>query len=457
MSNDAPLPHSQPVFLPMVQPRPRWHRWLLFGGIAFVIIFAIILDIHFTAGLAAPANYSAVAPGPNCAQGEAIWRKTHDVTVQCAVDGTLLTMPHPNGTAQFIAFTPSLGSIPTSYRVSVNGTFTQGDVNEVLYIGVHTTEPNVESGDQRFMITANSEWLVRHYDTSGHFTNHLSRGFLPNLPHTVTMQVEVDGAVMYFTLNGRLVTTVTDTSYLSTAQIIVGMEDPQNAQSYAAHFAHFAYHPLPDQTLTPSQAQATATAQIAQQNKTPYQATVPGFGCDHGAGEWAPITLNNDPSVKLTCQADGMHLAETKQTGYLGEENFYWLNGNFPTNYHVSSTITFDGQHFACGLILTRVYDSASYEFAMCNDGSWQIAKYNAQAHFTVLTSGDVAQQTQHTLSATVEGNHLRIAVDGYPVGQADDSDLTTSLHIGLAIDTGSNTDGIASVTFSQFVFTPLP
>lgn len=461
----APAGSAHP-FAPPASPRQNGRALALaLGGAALALLLVVtsVLVLHaggkgstlgsiIAAGTPGPA-YTAQNPGLGCDQGGALWHATDGVTQNCTAHGTKLSMPSDDGYLQGLFFSLPNILIPLSYRVAVTGTFLQGDSNFEIYVTAHDQQP----GDQSFEAFPNSEWRVGRHTTTGKFDRMLSIGFLPKPLKTLRLTVEVDGAVMHFAIDGKTVTTVTDATYQTTADIGFGIYDYRDAHPFAARFSDFVYTPLPNPTVSTSDALATATAQAAQQDRTPYRAAVPGFGCDHGGAQWSPIAISGDGATKLTCTASGMQLDHSGNTGLLGEEYFYWHDGNFPENYSSAVVVTFLSQATFCGSVVTRQNGFKGYGFRICTDGLWQILKFDAQGHPTRLLSGFVAAQAHHTLLITDIGAQQSFSIDGAIVGSITDGDYLTTDRIALAIDAGPASNGVGTLAFSNFVFTPLP
>lgn len=476
----APSPYSAvspstPIVSPMYPfappPPSRQSRRralaLALGGAALALLLVVtsVLVLHAggkagtTARLAPTATTSPIItianPGLGCDTSErALWETTGPISQVCTPQGTDLSMTHADGYLEGLYFGLLYGAtFPTSYRVAVKATLLRGDMNEEAVLSVHDQKP----GGQIFEAFANSEWQVGREDENGNYVALLSRGFLPQPVKTLALAAEVDGTVMHFTVNGQAVATVTDPTFLSSTDIFFGIDDySSTSKPFSARFSDFTYAPLPDPTLSTAGAVATATAQTQQQDHTPYRAAVPGFGCDQGKGVWSPISYSGDGATKLACTASGMLLEHTKNTGYIGEERFYWYNGLFPANYSVEATVTFLGFQ-NCGDILTRNYGATGYSFRICSTGYWAITKYDTKGTPTDVTYGYVATQTQQTLRVTDNGSQQSLVINGRLVGSITDSAYHTTSHISLAIDTDPAGNGVGALVFSNFVFTPLP
>ncbi len=397
-------------------------------------------------------GYAAGIPGRGCDKGDARWSATQPVTVTCARDGVQLAMPRDDDSLQGITFHPAHDAIPLSYRVAYTGTMMRGDDNLRMVLTLHEQQP----GAQVFEVATDGFWSIYRLDTNGHVGRSLSVGFLPQPLATMTLSAEVDGAVMHFALNGQPLATVTDPSYLSTASILIGMHDPLRTAPFAVRLSNFSYTPLPSPALSTSAAVATATAQANQQAATPYRAATPGNGCDHGGAQWSPMRISGDGATTLTCTSVGMRLAHTHYTGYIGQEQFYWLDGNFPKNYSVATDITFTDVNGECGTIIVRRVELAGYSFRVCTNGFWGISHYDASGMVTDVNDGTTAPKLHYTVEVTAIDEAINLAIDGVQVGGviAPSSDTQTDF-ITLALDVGSS-GGVGNATYSNFVFTPL-
>jgi hypothetical protein len=458
---------STPIPTPEVAALPRKRsvgkRVLLgLGGalLVLVILVASVIALRHGASSATGNTKAAATPLPGytanvpgiCDKGNAIWLATQGVTVACQSNGAQLSMARGNDSLQGIAFQPANATIPLSYGVAFTGTIIHGDHNVRLFLSVHEQSP----GAQIFEVGANGFWNVYRTDTKGQYARSLSLGFLPQSLTSMALSAETDGAVMHFAVNGQRVATVTDAAYLSTASISIGMTDPHGTTPFAARLSNFSYTPLVAPTLGPTSAVATATIQAGQRDSMAYHAATPGYGCDHGGAQWSPIRLSGDDATTLTCTADGMQLAHTRNTGYLSQEQFYWLDGNFPKNYSVTTDLTFKDLNGECGTLIVRRVDLAGYSLRVCTNGFWGIGHYDATGRPAELNDGTTAPKLHYTLEVTAKDDMVNLAVDGVQVGgvTAPTSDLQTNF-ITLALDVGSS-GGIGNATYSNFVFTPL-
>lgn len=445
--------------LPGTARRRSSGRTLAIGGavLAILLVLTGVLVLHRAPSTTVPGHhtYSAAVPGRGCDSGDAYWTQSSALAVTCQSNGALLSMPSDDGFYHSLSFEPPDRTIPTSYRIAVHAMIVSGDGQATARFAFHVQKPY---GDQAFEVRANSRWNVTRIDTPNHFDRYLSLGFLPQQMRDFTMAVEVDGAVMHFSVNGTEVATVTDATYLTTAAIYISIGDPGYKQPFSVRFSDFTYDELPDPSLSTADAVATATAITQQRDKAPYRAAIPGFGCDHGGAQWSPISYSGDGATTATCTSQGLRLDHTSQTGLLGEVYFYWWDGNFPQNYSVGTTLTLLSQDtYHCGKIVTRQNNYEGYTFRLCTGGYWAISKYDAMGHPTELQSGYVTLHAHDTLLVRDVGAQQQFTIDGKVAGSITDGDYRTTDRIALAIDTGTRGSGIGSLLFSNFVFTPLP
>ena len=136
-------------------------------------------------------------------------------------------------------------------------------------------------------------------------TNRLAVGFLPKAAKTSTLAVEVNGPLMTFWINGKQVTTVTDTTYADNSAIAFGVSDGSARAPISALFSNFKYEELPPNTLATPQIVSTATAQAQVNMQKPYTTRIPGYDCDAGTGQWQPLADISGDKAALHCLPNG--------------------------------------------------------------------------------------------------------------------------------------------------------
>ncbi len=403
-------------------------------------------------------SYSAAVPGPSCDKGSGFWQipsgESSNVTTTCQPAGMLLTRTGDSSHVAQVGFNVPNQSFPSSYDVKVTGTIVSGDSEAGVGLAVHQPV-GTATGGQDFVARANGEWQALSEVSQGQ-PPLLNLGFLPKGLKTYTLDIQVHGAVLALSIDGAQVGTVTDTSSTSTDFISLVLSDPGNNSTVSEEFSQFAFTALSDSTLSDTDAVATATATAQAQTtfSTPYKATVPGQGCDTGGGKWAnPAVFGLGASA--ACTKSGLQLTVSNSAGAISEEEFYLLTGSFPQNYAVQVTASLNKSSGGCAHIFTRETDQgAAYSFEVCADGSWSLDAYSS-SNATNLAHGSVAAKSSHIISATSNGSTQVLKIDGHQVASQSDSTLTTTDSIGLGIDVPQGASG--SVTFSDFIFTPLP
>ena len=434
--------------------------------------------------------YTAAVPGPGCDAGGANWQTgvyykapvtptastTTPVqgtpTLQVVTDNSTVITCQQNGlllkhTAHFDAladvfFATDGLALPRHFSTQITATVVSATGTADFVLGVRnqggaptTSGPDNGYGDDSLEVGVDGRWeAVRTNDTTDEVDARFSTGFVQPAK-SFTLVAEVDGPLMMFWINGQKVTTIVDTTYPDSYGIDFGIGDPGAKSAPSALFSHFVYTPLPDTHLTTPAIVATATAQAARDDQAPYMAPVPGFGCDKGAGQWKPASQAED-YVTTHCLPNGLAVSQGASAQYLGRVSFYWLNGNFPTNYKVKARIDVSGLNGGCAGIGTRTGEQAGgYAFFVCSDGTWQIISYDSNGNAHQLAQGKVAQRSSYSMEATSNGPIQSLALDGVQVASVSDKTHTTTDHIELTLARPQGSAGTA--VFSNFVFIPLP
>ncbi len=238
-------------------PAPERHRerGAIFGIGALVLSVIVVIAGIFVMtnrpgghllGVAAtatpPPSYTSETPGLYCDHGHAVWRKSQNVQITCAANGTLLNVQKDDGYLEYTTFEPLFSTIPNDYRLDVQTTFESGDANTMAYLTVHEQVPY---GCQFFAARANGSWFIERLNKQGHFDGELDGGRFDTTAKTLNLQVEVHGGNMVYTINGQNVSSITDNTYLSSVNLAFGVFDPHGTKPYSALFTHFVYTPLP--------------------------------------------------------------------------------------------------------------------------------------------------------------------------------------------------------------------
>jgi hypothetical protein len=311
-------------------------------------------------------------------------------------------------------------------------------------------------GNDDLDVSVNGNWrTMRINDVTDQKDTTFTSGYVTPSSE-VTLGAEVDGPRITFSINGKTVTTLVDTTYPHGYSIRFGLTDGEAKSPPSALYSNFSYKPLANTNLTQRVAVATATAQASQNMHTPYTATIPGFGCDQGQGQWGPVTKDNN-HITANCQSNGLAVSQNPSSPYAGYVSFYGVDGNLPTNYQIqvhidTSELADDG----CAGLMTRMDQAAGYNFVVCPNGYWNIQRYdNTDRKWHKLAEDFVNAQTSYTMLATSQGDAQTLALDGNTLTTVHDSTLRTTDHIRLTMFAGQDTAGTA--IFSKFIFTPLP
>lgn len=427
---------------------------VIYGAVRYGLPY-IKAHMHTTTAstATAPQSYTAQLPGPKCDTGPATWEPISDtsLTGTCGSDGFTLRKSGNFSVAGEVFFDGVHNApFPASYQAQVTATILSGDANAAVGLEVHRQTPR---GGQTLSAAATG-WLFTLNDTTG--TPHqLALGFFHKPAKTFALDVRVVGAVLTLTINGATVDTITDTTFTTTSAIALVVEDPGATKAVTAKFAQFTFTPLSTPALSPTAAAATATATMRA--TPPYSAAKPGPGCDTGAGQWDPTTFG-DPTTKVQCTANGLQVTQPAAATLIGQVHFYNRDGNFPMNYSVAVTMDLSNANGGKAGIFVRVGAVGMYRFYVYASGQWAIYKIPVNGQPMDFDSGQtMLSDVQHVqMLVTVKGSTLSLSLNGTQVSSKSDTTMpyTTTDFISLAV----NALGATSVvTFSHFVFTPLP
>jgi hypothetical protein len=190
---------------------------------------------------------------------------------------------------------------------------------------------------------------------------------------------------------------------------------------------------------------------------TPYSATVPGPGCDKGAGQWSLRTPHS--YFTTTCSATGITLKQTAASAYFPTVLFSGAGQGLPQSYsvQVKATITSGDALSGVGLLVHGQTAGGGHIFLALEDTLWGFAVLNADNKGTVgKRRGFIAAPTKtFTLLVEVDGPTMTFTINGKQVTHATEPSFSGSDNLGFFI---ASADGkLMSATFSDFAFTPLP
>lgn len=468
-----PLPgYTQPYggapMLPPVPPK-KGGAGKVIGIIAGVLVLVLVVCAGGAIAISKIAksvlnnNYATSLPGPKCDKGVGKWDLAIDdptLTGVCQSNGYLLSKSGKYDTAGEMFFNGkgSTFTFAKAYHVEIAAAIQTADQFTEVGLEVHRNLPH---GGQRFYVRANHEWDVSLIDDNGNISKQLAIGYLPQATKIFTLAVDVNGAVMTYTINGQKVATVTDATYTKTEAIGVTLGDADATSTISALFSQFKYTQLPAPVLKDTDAVSTATAAAQSTATTPYTAAIPGPGCDTAGGQWAAPDYFGVAGMTLACGATNLSVTQAADAKSLTAARFYNLNGNFPANYSVGVTIDLSKMHatpsnFGCAGFLTRDDGvHGSYAYLVCTDGGWVAARLDKDGNGTTLAQGQVAAKTKYAITATADGSTQKLAIDGKSVASVTDTTLSTTSYVSLIIAAPQNVTG--TTLYSNFVFTPLP
>jgi len=428
-----------------------------------VVVIAVLVASALARGQLGNTNtatgsaYSATKPGPNCDTGSGQWQNVDDpaVMISCQNNGLLITRQANSNTVGEVFFkgTSRTAAFPLSYRVQIDAAVQSGDSDVGVGLHVHVQQ---SGGGHLFYARASGEWEAELAKGSGQPT-YMALGFLPRGSKSYHLEVDVQGPVMTFSIDGKQVDAITENSFSETDGIGLALSDPQATVNASALFSNFTYTPLPAPTISPGNAVATATATAKQAVSMPYRVTVPGPGCDTRGGQWAPPSVFGDTFTVTKCTKSGLQMTEPAGKVPLGLVGFFNRDGSFPANYSASVKITMSQLHQGCAGVMLRgdLENANGYFYLVCDIGKWLLFNFDSGGNLNLLSSGQVARQSSYTLTASVGNGSETLSINGKALGQANDGTLTKTNFIALVVLPLQKTASSAA-TFANFAFTPL-
>lgn len=295
-------------------------------------------------------------------------------------------------------------------------------------------------------LSASGLWMM--IESNGkHYSDQLSPG---RQSHDYTLQVEVNGILCIFKINGEEVTELTDPTAASVKDIMFSLSSfaPDGTQW---SLSDFTYTPLPG----PGLSQSAAIQRVTTLRMAPYTTSAPGWTCNPDDGRWNASYEPAHTSGILTCTPSGTLLNTSPQAG----AQMYFTNsryGEFPSAFDYSFNAVFEGTGGQC--ISASTYANASigklyvYVFDICSDGTWAVKYVGYHPdNFSVflnqtLSSGHISSRKSMTLSAQYRSTKVSVTIDGQFVASYQDAGLIPSILL---------TNEHGAVLYSDFTYTP--
>jgi hypothetical protein len=214
---------------------------LAVGALLAVAMVAVVLA-HAAPPSATGGStaYSAQAPGPDCDSGQAKWTiDPVNTTTTCSSAGTTLALGNVASTSGIrqitLAFTPPARGFPTNYRVSVHIDF-QGQSQSCLTLSTRYDGTGGYLND----VCASGAWDITRLDPNA--TPTLASGTHPQPLSGATVTATTQGSAQTLSINGAVVSSVTDATYTATSFVSLSVTNPAGGD---AILSQFSYTPLP--------------------------------------------------------------------------------------------------------------------------------------------------------------------------------------------------------------------
>jgi hypothetical protein len=193
------------------------------------------------------------APSSTSAQGAPTAQPVFDASTEmtCKPDGLLMTKKdHFNYYAIVVFENRDSAALPRHFKTQVSASIVSSSQQASVELGVRMQNPDKTSrydsgyGNNTFTVREDGKWEARRIsNTSSAVAAILSSGSIQPAK-TFTLAAEVNGPLMTFSINGRTVSTVSDSTYQNSHGISFGVADPGARAPLSALFSRFTYTPL---------------------------------------------------------------------------------------------------------------------------------------------------------------------------------------------------------------------
>lgn len=328
------------------------------------------------------------------------------------------------------------------FRSSIHVQFTNNDPRTAINMIFDDTSSQI------FTLLAAGFWQVHGSGTPSYAGRLVGQEQAPDY----TLEVEVNGILCIYKINGKTVATVANTA-ISSINNILFLVANFNANGARVYLSHFTYTPL----AGPALSRSAASQLVNAHNSAAYTTLAPGWNCNPTVERWNPFIEPTDQNTVLTCTPTGTLLNQANV--FLDFDNGGF--GGLPDAFTYSFQATFQGaltdQCLFAGINTTEdgAIDFYLYAFIICANGTWKAEPIGYRlAPLRVFQNQPLASghfQKQKTIA-------VRIAFHSMIQDLYINNKLVTSFRASapqsslLSLLFG---DGIGPVIYSHFSFVP--
>ncbi len=186
-------------------------------------------------------SYEAAIPGPGCNPDDNLWASRGSSTVTCT--GKDMELSASGEEYDEAAFDPQqipgVGSL-TTYCVKTTAAFLTDSAGAAIIIGIHGQDP----GGQVIQFFQNGELVILRFSGTGPDAEPQLGKTTYSAASPYHLAVGVDGASISVWVNHKKVATVTDTTFLTTKYVLIGLKadtTTSQEQTDKASFSDFVF------------------------------------------------------------------------------------------------------------------------------------------------------------------------------------------------------------------------
>jgi hypothetical protein len=335
------------------------------------------------------------------------------------------------------------------FSSSIHVHFTNDDVRTSFGL-VLNDFVKVDPGDligPQLRLSASGLWIVIEAN-GNHYAGQIAK---KELSQDYTLEIEVNGILCTYKINGKEITAIAEKSLSSIKDIMFSFATlvPGGTTYYLSNFT---YTPIPGPILSREE----AIKLVAARNTAPYTTIAPGWNCNPNDGRWNAWYEPAQQNTHLTCTTKGTRLNTSANYGVsLNFDNSRF--GELPVAFDYSFDATFQDANVQCIVMLTYATVTTrgiayAYVFILCSNGTWAIKYVGFHTEdFSIflnkqLRSGHITIKTTITIFVEFRSTTQHFYINKQLITSYGASDLKPTILF---------TNDKGAVMYSNFSFVP--
>lgn len=367
----------------LLQPISKYKAFTspLYGAIMilwFLAVNAVVINHWIVPSISRQSSstpYAVTVPGPYYLAASGLWSQDAYASAfgyhfDYHSDSLEVSQDHVTGYPTWLMFS-GINSYPMQFAPHFTSSIHVHFTNDALLTEFGLVLNNF-LGDHlgpQLRLSASGVWSVIE-SNGNHFGGLIAKR---EISHDYTIEVEVNGILCIFSINGKEITTIADTASANIYDILLSFSNlaPGGARYILSNFT---YTPEPGPVLDRDE----AMRRVRALNTAPYSTVAPGWNCNPDDGRWSAGYEPVQQSSALRCTSAGTQITTSAQNAILlNFDNSRF--GELPHQFDYSFRATFQGNSEQCISVATFANVGIgfvhAYAFNICSDGRW-LLKY---------------------------------------------------------------------------------